>query len=67
MHIQDRIRAGEFPPGGVLPTHDALVEEYGVSMTIVRGAVDVLRSEGWIRTVQGLGMFVVRRLPTKKS
>ncbi len=66
-HIRDRIRAGEFPPGGKLPTHDGLVKEYGVSMAIIRPAVDALRNEGWIRTVQGTGMFVAKPLPWKSK
>lgn len=37
-----RIVAGEFPPGTLLPKESELIEEYGVSRTVIREALRVV-------------------------
>jgi GntR family transcriptional regulator len=44
---------------GVLPHEDALGAEYGVSRNTVRQALDLLRAEGLVERVPGLGTVVV--------
>jgi DNA-binding FadR family transcriptional regulator len=57
--LKDRILAGELAPGTRLPSENDLIEEYGVSRTVVREAVTRLRAEGLVETFQGRGSFVL--------
>jgi DNA-binding GntR family transcriptional regulator len=56
--LRRRIHQREYPVGAKLPSHAALMREYGVSVTVVRMALDELGSEGLIRSQQGRGTFV---------
>jgi len=58
--ITERIEAGLYEVGGRLPSEQNLIEEFGVSRTVVREAVANLRANGLVRTVQGSGAFVQR-------
>ncbi len=57
--VKDKIFAGGLPPGPKLPSETELVEEFGVSRTVVREAVTRLRAEGLVETFQGRGSFVL--------
>ncbi len=57
--LKDKIFAGDLPPGGKLPSEAELIEEFGVSRTVVREAVTRLRAEGLVETFQGRGSFVL--------
>lgn len=57
--LQGRILAGELAPGVKLPSEAELVEEYGVSRTVVREAVSQLQAQGLVETFQGRGSFVL--------
>ena len=60
------IASGRIPRGGQLPTEQELTAAFGVSRTVVREAVAVLRAEGLVETRQGSGVFVttdVQRRP----
>jgi GntR family transcriptional repressor for pyruvate dehydrogenase complex len=57
--LKDKILAGELPPGHKLPSEAELIDEYGVSRTVVREAVTRLRAEGLVETFQGRGSFVL--------
>jgi GntR family transcriptional regulator, transcriptional repressor for pyruvate dehydrogenase complex len=54
------IGSGRLVPGARLPTEQELTAALGVSRTVVREAVAVLRAEGLVETRQGVGAFVVR-------
>jgi DNA-binding FadR family transcriptional regulator len=54
------IGGGRIAPGARLPTELELTAALGVSRTVVREAVAVLRAEGLVETRQGVGAFVVR-------
>jgi DNA-binding FadR family transcriptional regulator len=54
------IDSGRLAPGARLPTEQELTAALGVSRTVVREAVAVLRAEGLVETRQGVGAFVVR-------
>jgi len=54
------IGSGRLTPGARLPTEQELTAALGVSRTVVREAVAVLRAEGLVETRQGVGAFVVR-------
>ena len=57
------IRSGRFPPGSQLPSYEALMRKYEVSVTVVRSAVRELKVEGLVYTHQGKGAFVRDPLP----
>ena len=57
------IRGGRVPPGGQLPSYEALMRKYGVSITVIRSAVRELKTEGLVYTHQGKGAFVRDPLP----
>jgi GntR family transcriptional repressor for pyruvate dehydrogenase complex len=57
--LKDKILAGDLPPGHRLPSEAELIDEYGVSRTVVREAVTRLRAEGLVETFQGRGSFVL--------
>jgi len=56
--ISARILAGEFGPGGPLPTEDQIGQDYGVSRITVRKALDSLDRQGLIVRRRGIGSFV---------
>ena len=56
--LLSRIQNGHFKPGEKFPTEHALCEEFGVSRTTVRGALNQLTIEGYLVRQQGRGTFV---------
>ncbi|MFI7064684.1 FadR/GntR family transcriptional regulator [Kribbella sp. NPDC050124] len=57
--LKGRILSGEIAPGDKLPAENSLVEEFGVSRTVVREAVSRLQAAGLVETFQGRGSFVL--------
>ncbi|WP_329087954.1 GntR family transcriptional regulator [Streptosporangium sp. NBC_01469] len=56
-----RIRAGELPPGMQLPSHTEIAQREGVSDIVVRKALELLLSQGLVRSVRRRGIFVADR------
>jgi GntR family transcriptional regulator len=54
--LRVRIQAGDIT--GRLPSEKTLAQEFDLAQNTVRRALDVLREEGLITSVQGLGSFV---------
>jgi GntR family transcriptional regulator len=54
--LRARIEAGEITAR--LPGERALQQEFGLAPVTIRKAVRLLRDEGLIRTVAGMGTFV---------
>ncbi len=54
-----RIRDGSLATGEKLPTEAAIMEEFGVSRTVVREAISRLQAAGLVDTRHGVGTFVV--------
>ncbi|HEX7888743.1 MAG TPA: FadR/GntR family transcriptional regulator [Ramlibacter sp.] len=54
-----RIRDGSLSSGEKLPTEAAIMEEFGVSRTVVREAISRLQAAGLVETRHGVGTFVV--------
>jgi DNA-binding GntR family transcriptional regulator len=61
--LRAAIRGGKYPPGTQLPSYEALMRAYGVSITVIRSAVRELKTEGLVHTHQGKGAFVRDPLP----
>jgi DNA-binding GntR family transcriptional regulator len=56
--IREQIRSGRLMPGDKLKTVRSLAEDYSVAQGTVGAAMEVLRGEGLIDTVQGKGSVV---------
>jgi len=59
--INGRIRQSLLKPGDKLPTESAIMEQYGVSRTVVREAISHLQASGQVETRHGIGTFVLER------
>ena len=57
--LGDRIREGSLASGAKLPREADLMEEFGVSRTVVREAISRLQAAGMVETRHGIGTFVV--------
>jgi GntR family transcriptional regulator len=58
--LREGIASGRYPSGRMLPSARSLSQEHGVSVGSVKKAIEVLKSEGLVRTVIGRGIFVTR-------
>ncbi|MFG2157797.1 GntR family transcriptional regulator [Streptomyces olivaceus] len=56
--LRREIKAGRYKPGDQLPPYRELQERFGVANMTARAALNVLRDEGLIYTIQGRGSFV---------
>ncbi len=56
-----RIRGGELPPGMQLPSYTEIAQQNGVSDIVVRKALELLQSQGLVRSVRRRGIFVADR------
>jgi GntR family transcriptional regulator len=59
--IRQKIEAGEWQPGQIIPSERELCAEHGISRMTVRQALVELVNEGWLRREQGKGTFVAHR------
>jgi GntR family transcriptional regulator len=58
--IIERIANGSLAPGSRLPSEDSLVQEYAVSRTTIRAAIQSLVQRGLVEIRRGKGTFVTR-------
>jgi DNA-binding GntR family transcriptional regulator len=56
--LRARIKSGEFPPGGRIPSVVSLSQEYDLAGGTVKKALAQLRAEGLIESRTGWGTFV---------
>ncbi|WP_158852339.1 GntR family transcriptional regulator [Saccharothrix deserti] len=63
--VRLKIESGEWPPGHKLPSFDDLAAAHGCSLAVVRKAIDLLKQQGLIVTMQGSGTFVRSRPVTQ--
>jgi GntR family transcriptional regulator len=59
--IRRKIQDGTIPPGRRIPSIVEMEQEYGVARDTLRKATKVLKDEGLVETVTGMGIFVVDR------
>ena len=52
-----QIESGEVQNGEKLPSQHEMARQYGVSLTTLRSAVDLLEQRGLVRSAHGLGTF----------
>jgi DNA-binding GntR family transcriptional regulator len=56
--LRERISSGELGPGARLPTESRLMADHGVSRTVAKWAISVLKSEGLVEGRRGSGVYV---------
>lgn len=56
--IAERIKLEMYPRGSKLPTEKELIEDLGVSRTVIREAIANLRASGHVSIHHGIGVFV---------
>lgn len=64
--LRDKIRRGEWPIGGHLPTEAELSEQYNVSRITVRHALALLEQDGVIRKARARRTEIVATGPVKR-
>jgi DNA-binding FadR family transcriptional regulator len=65
VRIEQRIFDGDLCIGDKLQPEKVLAEEFGVSRTVIREAMQSLKSKGLVSVKQGAGVFVTA--PTKET
>ncbi len=65
--LRDDIETGNFTPGTKLPTEPVLTKQFGVSRTVLREAIAVLKADGLLEPRQGAGVFVLGPAPQQNS
>ncbi len=55
--LERQIESGEVRKGEKLPSQHEMAKQYGVSLTTLRSAVDLLEQRGLVRSAHGLGTF----------
>jgi GntR family transcriptional regulator len=58
--------AGALPPGARVPSEDSLVEQYAVSRTTIRTAIQSLIARGLVEIRRGKGTFVTQPVITQE-
>ena len=64
--LRAQIVGGGFGPGDKLPSESGLMEQFGVSRTVIREAVSRLQAAGLVETYRGKGTYVLTR-PSEAS
>ena len=57
-HFRTRILSGELRPGDEVPSERALAAEYDISRPTATRALELLRNQGLVHSVQGSGTYV---------
>ena len=55
--LRARIKSGEYPADSRLPTKAELMAHYKAALSTVDHAIEELRKQGYVDTVQGVGTF----------
>lgn len=58
--VREKIEAGEWPPGALIPSERHFCDQFGISRMTVRQALGDLASEGLVVREKGKGTFVAR-------
>jgi DNA-binding FadR family transcriptional regulator len=61
--LEDGITGGDLPPGSRIPSARELREQFGVSSTPVRDAINHLKARGLLVGDAGVGVFVAENPP----
>lgn len=61
--LRIKIEEGVYAEGAKLPSDDELTHKYGVSMITIKKALNMLREEGLLQRIPGMGTFVSKHSP----
>ena len=64
--LRGQIEGGDLAPGEKLPKIEKLMKTYGLARQTVRAAINLLASEGLVRTVTRQGTYVQARLERRR-
>jgi GntR family transcriptional regulator len=64
--LRAKIETGEYAPGEKIDTFDDLAATYLCSLAVIRKAVDLLKQQGLLITVQGKGTYVRERARARR-
>lgn len=64
--LKNRIIAGEYPVGSLIPSEPELREEFDVSIITVRRAVEELALQGYVEKRSGVGTTVISNNPVSR-
>ncbi len=67
LSIEGQIKDGSYPLGARMPTETELVNQHGVSRTVVREAISRLQQAGLVVTQHGIGSFVSQHIPAEQG
>jgi GntR family transcriptional regulator len=59
--IRGRIERGELQPGDPIPSQITIMQTYGIARATAHKALGVLKDEGTVVVVPGVGALVARR------
>ncbi|MCX4704397.1 GntR family transcriptional regulator [Streptomyces sp. NBC_01373] len=59
--LRRKIEDGTIPPGRRIPSTVEMEQEYEVARDTLRKATKVLKDEGLVESVRGMGLYVVDR------
>lgn len=59
--LLSRIRSGQYPPGGRIPSEHQLAATYGIGRPTVRQAVELLVRRHWLKRRRGSGTYVCEK------
>lgn len=65
--LRDKITSGVIGFGEKMPSENTLAEQYNMSRQVVRQAIEILRSEGLVESLQGSGTYVKNDVRGKGS
>ena len=63
-HLKEEIRTGKYPPGSVFPSLKMICRRFGVSYLTAVKALESLKDLGLVKSQNGVGTFVARRMAT---
>ena len=61
--LEDRILAGDFAEEGKLPSEQTLTDQCGVSRTVIREALKLLKERGLVDSRNGMGSYITKPVP----
>jgi GntR family transcriptional regulator len=65
--LKEQITSGRYRPGDLLPTQEALCQQFSISRITVRRALTDLVEDGYVRNRQGVGAFVTAKTSGKTN
>ena len=61
--LRSEIVEGQFHPGEQMPTFDQMEQRFGISRGVLRQAIDRLKQDGFVESIDRQGLYVASRPP----